>query len=146
MISRLLGIDHGLKRIGLAVSDANGIVARELMILHRRSKREDFAEIAAIVEREQIAAFVVGLPVSYDAPQGAYTQADRVRNWASKLAEAVPLPIVFWNEYLTSEEARELGREIGRHPREPIDDLAARIVLQTYLDALRDGLTTPPQR
>ncbi|RMG84551.1 MAG: Holliday junction resolvase RuvX [Chloroflexi bacterium] len=146
MIGRLLGIDYGLKRIGLAVSDANGIVARELMILHRRSKREDFAEIAAIVEREQIVAFVVGLPVSYDAPEGVYTQADRVRNWVKKLVEVIPLPFVLWNEYLTSEEARELAREIGRNPREAIDDLAARIVLQTYLDALRDGLATPPQR
>jgi putative holliday junction resolvase len=144
MIGKLLGIDHGLARIGLAVSDATGLVARELAIIRRKSKREDFAQISRVIEQEQVVGIVVGLPNNLDAAPDQYPQADKVRNWVEHLRETTALPIIFWDEQMTSEEAHELAQQKRRKRTEPIDDLAARIILQSYLDALRDGLAELP--
>lgn len=144
MIGRLLGIDPGEKRIGLAVSDALGISARELEIIKSRGSSEDFARIRAIAERERAVGIVVGVPLNPNAPAGIRNQADQVREWIAKMREAVPLPIAEVSEYLTSDEARSLAVEKKRGSREPIDDLAARIILQSYLDALGAGSSTFP--
>ncbi len=142
----LLGIDHGLVRIGLAISDACGVVARELAIIRRKSKREDFAAINRIIREAHVRAVVVGIPLDVErAEQGLYSQADRVRRWVEQLREEVDLPIVLWDETLTSVDAAALARQKKRHPDEPIDDLAARIMLQSYLDAVRDHLADPPK-
>lgn len=141
---RLLGIDHGLKRIGLAVSDASGLVARELLVLERRSNAEDFARIHRIITEQKVIGIVVGLPFNPQAAPGEYTQADTVRRWIQRFAETISLPIVTWDEQLTSADARELSIRKGRKARDPIDDLAARVILQSYLDALRDGLAQFP--
>ncbi len=143
---RLLGIDHGLKRIGLAVSDASGLVARELTIIKRKSKAEDFARINHIAAEQRVIALVVGLPTNYEAAPGKHTQADTVRLWVERLRETTALPVVLWDEQLSSEDARELARQQRRKPTEPIDDLAARVILQSYLDAVRDGLAAPPPK
>ncbi|MEO8611512.1 MAG: Holliday junction resolvase RuvX [Chloroflexota bacterium] len=140
---RLLGIDHGLKRIGLAVSDASGLVARELMVLNRKTNREDFERINRISAEQKAVGIIVGLPINSDAEAGEYTQADTVRRWVERFAQTTQLPITLWDEQLTSVDARELSIGQGRNRREAIDDLAARVILQSYLDALRDGLATP---
>ncbi len=137
---RLLGIDHGLKRIGLAVSDESGLVARELIVLNRKTNREDFTQINRIAGEQKVIGIVVGLPINSDAEAGEYTQADTVRRWVERFGETNPLPIHLWDEQLTSVDARELSIRQGRSRRDPIDDLAARIMLQSYLDAVRDGL------
>ena len=141
---RLLGIDHGSKRIGLAVSDASGLIARELVILKRKSKAEDFARINNLAQQERIEGIVVGLPTNYEAHEGQHSQADTVRTWVEKLAETTDLPIILWDEQLSSADAREIARTKRRKPSDPIDDLAARVILQSYLDAVRDGLAEPP--
>lgn len=142
--SRLLGIDHGIQRIGLAVSDPTGLIARELQIIHRKSRAEDFTAINTIAAEHQAIALIVGLPTNYDAPAGAYTQADTVRLWVERLSATTDLPIILWDEQLTSEDARELAKQQRRKPTDPIDDLAARLILQSYLDAVRAGLADPP--
>ncbi len=144
MIGRLLGIDHGEKRIGLAISDALGISARELEIIQSRSPKEDFARIRLIAEQEGAAGIVVGVPVNPNAPAGIRTQADHVREWIAQMRETIPLPIVEVSEYLTSDEARRLATAQKRGPRQPVDDLAARIILQSFLDALSGGSSTFP--
>ena len=144
MIGRLIGIDHGEKRIGIAISDAMGISARELKILPSRGKMEDFARIREIAELEGTVGVVVGVPLNPNAPAGVRTQADAVREWISHMRQAIPLPVVEVSEYLTSDEARRLARTQKRGPREPVDDLAARIILQSYLDALSYGSATFP--
>ncbi len=144
MIGRLLGIDHGEKRIGIAISDAMGISARELKILPSRGKNEDFARILKTAEMEGTVGIVVGVPHNPNAPAGIRTQADLVREWISQMRQAISLPIVEVSEYLTSDEARRLARAQKRGPGEPVDDLAARIILQTYLDALSYGSATFP--
>lgn len=141
---RLVGIDHGLARIGVAVSDRAGLTARELLVINRKSKREDFARLEKIVVEQQAVAFVVGIPSDYDDPDGVYTQAQRVQAWVEHLRAAITLPIILWDEQLTSVDAKEIARRMKRGPRDPIDDLAARIILQSYLDALRDNLAEAP--
>ncbi|QPC80893.1 Holliday junction resolvase RuvX [Phototrophicus methaneseepsis] len=145
MIGRLIGLDHGLARIGIAVSDASGIVARELLVLDRASKQEDFAKINQIAIEHNAIAFIVGIPYS-DAPEEQYTQADKVRTWIGRFQEQTDLPIIEWDEQLTSDDAREIAKIQKRDRRAPIDDLAARLILQSYLDALKDGLAPPPPR
>jgi len=144
MIGRLIGIDHGRKRIGLAVSDAMGISARELTILASKGDRTDFAAIAEIAQRESAVGFVVGVPHNPNAPAGLPKQADFVQDWIARLRGAVPLPVAEVSEYLTSDEARALAKQAKRKSGEPIDDLAARIILQSYLDALSYGSATFP--
>lgn len=141
---RLLGIDHGLKRIGLAVSDVSGLVASELSVLNRKTNREDFAQINRISDEQKVIGIVVGLPINSDAKPGEYTQADTVRRWVERFGETSPLPITLWDEQLTSMDAREMSIRQGRNRRDPIDDLAARVMLQSYLDAVKAGLAEPP--
>lgn len=145
MIGRILCIDHGIKRLGLAVSDANHIVARELGVITRTSKQEDFARLNALIIQEAISAVIVGVPYS-DVPEGVHTQADTVRLWIQRFQETTALPIAEWDEQLTSDDAREIAKRNGRKPTEAIDDLAARVILQSYLDALKEGLATLPTR
>lgn len=145
MLGKLLGIDHGLARIGVAVSDALGVSARELRIIQRTSKKADFALLNQIAAQEGVVAFVVGIPHN-DGPPGAHTQADTVRRWIDRFQQATALPILEWDEQLSSEDAKELAKQQGRKPTEAVDDLAARVILQSYLDALHDGLATPPPR
>jgi putative Holliday junction resolvase len=134
---RLLGIDHGLKVIGLAVCDPTGLIARPLQLLWRTSKREDFARINAIIAEQGAVGVVVGLPVS--PPEiTVYTQADQVRLWASRLAAAIPIPVYLWNERYSSQDAEELLAAAGKDRPDRIDAVAAAVILQSFLDALRD--------
>jgi putative Holliday junction resolvase len=144
MIGRLIGIDHGIKRIGIAVSDGMGIIARELTVIYRTSRAEDFAKINDIAKQENAIGFVIGIPQNPNAPDGVHTQADTVRLWIERFRESTNLPIATTSEYLTSEEARQIAIEKRRKPQDPIDDIAARIILQSFLDALSYGSATFP--
>jgi putative holliday junction resolvase len=140
----LLGIDHGIKRIGLAVSDRSWLVARELIVIARTTRVADFALVNAAATEHRACAFVIGYPSDEFRAPGEHTQGDTVKLWASRLAQTSPLPIIFWDEQMTSEDAKSLARRARRSPDAPIDDLAARVILQSYLDALRDGLAPHP--
>lgn len=144
MIGRLLGVDHGLKRIGLAVSDPTGLLARELRVYTRRTRAEDFTMIAHAVQEQGVYGIVIGLPSNLDLPEGVESQAGTVQRWAAELRTVVSLPIVLWDEQMSSADAQELARQKRRRWDQPIDDLAARLILQSYLDALRDGMTIFP--
>jgi putative Holliday junction resolvase len=138
-----MGIDHGLARIGIAVGDTRSYLARELTIIKRRSKREDFERIGRLAVEQEITGFVIGLPLN-DDDSSAFSQADKVRRWAAALQNVLPYPIIFWDEQLTSVDAAELARQRRRKLGEPIDDLAARLILQGYLDAVRLGQIALP--
>lgn len=138
---RLLGIDHGRARIGLAVSDASQMVARELTIVKRKSNREDFERLNRIAGEQQVVGIVIGIPFDPDREtQGKSSQADTVRRWAERFAQTTALPMISWDENLTTVDAQEFARRQRRKRSEPIDDLAARVMLQSYLDAVRDDL------
>jgi putative Holliday junction resolvase len=146
---KLLGIDHGTKRIGIAVCDSLRLSARELLVINRKSKSDDFSVINAIAQKEGAVGIVVGFPVNFDAPPDKRTQADTVRLWADRLSHTTELPIILWNEQFSSEDAKVLARQKRRKPSDPIDDLAARVILQSYIDSLHNGLAvdivSPPE-
>ncbi|GAB4570232.1 MAG: Holliday junction resolvase RuvX [Anaerolineae bacterium] len=139
---KLLGVDYGTKVIGLATCDALGLIASPYGLIQRKSRKEDFARIARIVEELGIAEIICGVPL----PPPHYTGrslADTVRRWARRLAASVPVPVRLWDETLSSEEAEMLLEESGGRSRERIDDAAAAVMLQSYLDALREGFQPP---
>ncbi len=138
---RLLGVDHGHVRIGLAVCDALGLVARPLLVWRRRSRAEDFARFREIIAAQRLVGAVVGIPGG-DA-SGPHPAAASMRIWAERFAAACALPALLWDETLTSAEAAALARAEGHSPRAPLDDWAAQRILQSYLDARRAGLAPP---
>jgi putative Holliday junction resolvase len=129
--------------IGLAICDPTGLIARPLDLLYRTSKKEDFSKINAIILKHDVKGVIVGLPVS--PPHiTAYTQADRVRLWASRLAAAISVPIYLWNERYSSDDAAEILAAAGKPIPERIDSVAAAVILQSFLDTLRDeGIAWP---
>ena len=136
---RALGIDLGTKRVGIAVSDLSGSLASALTTVHRsRSRRHDHREIARLVEREECEVVVVGLPLSLDGSHGpaARSATTEVRQLASVLA----VPVETWDERFTTvtaeRELAELGLD-GRRRRRVVDQTAAAVMLQAWLDHRR---------
>jgi putative Holliday junction resolvase len=135
-MSRLLGLDVGEKRVGVAVCDESWTLARPLLTLKRASKQEDFAKFAALCREHAIAKVIVGLPKTLRGEEGP--QAQRVRRYAIELQAALDLPIDFWDERFSSVDAQERLSSASRKARAKgdIDSAAAAIILQEYLDAL----------
>jgi putative Holliday junction resolvase len=133
-----LGIDHGSKRIGLAVSDPGGKIALPAGTLESRGFERDLAAIRAIVEERQVERIVVGLPIHMDGRSGP--QAEAARAFAERLAGELGLPVDTMDERWTTKEAeralRATGRK-GKKKRAVIDSVAATILLRTYLE--REG-------
>lgn len=136
----VLCIDHGTKVIGLALSQT-GFIAKPLLVIHRKSKAQDFARINEIVKKEKIAALLLGLPPVPPDFVGT-PQAEIVKNWAKHLAAAVPLPIYFWDEGMSSEDAASLLAESGKR-MDRVDAHAAAVILQACLDAIHAGTGQP---
>jgi len=137
---RVLALDVGDSRIGIAISDPNGQVAVPLRTLHRRSLETDIADIAGVAVREEVEVIVVGLPLSLDGTAGY--QAQRVQDFVDDLKTAIRLPIELWDERLSTVQAEQLLRTVpprSRKARAEQDALAAAIILQGYLDSGRGG-------
>jgi putative holliday junction resolvase len=137
---KLLALDVGLARIGIAVCDPLRLAARPHSTLTRGSRREDFAHLAEIAKREAVMGVVCGLPLNMDGSAGP--QAQTTRKWAMRLAHALrvllgaPLPIAMWDERLSSYSAQELMPQWPRHGE---DALAATVILQSFLAAQKRG-------
>jgi putative Holliday junction resolvase len=134
-MARWLALDVGDKRIGLALSDETGTLARPLSTLKRASKREDFERLAALCAEYQIEKIICGLPRTLRGEEGP--QARRVRRYAAELAQAIGLAIEFWDERFSSIDAQERLTAAGRKLKDKgaIDAAAAAIILQEYLDS-----------
>lgn len=132
---RLMGIDHGVVRIGVALSDPLGMFASPNMIITHSTTEEDFQTLTDIVRREQVAKIVLGLPTDSEGRIGH--QAQIVIDWARELAGQVDVPIVFWDESYSSISASDILQRVGKRRKrgEPLDDVAAAAILQEYLDA-----------
>ena len=131
---RALALDLGERRIGVAISDALGMVARPLEIFSRTSRKADFAHIGALVTAHQVDAVVVGLPLNMDGSEGR--QAAWVRDYSADLAKTLTVPVHLWDERLTSEEAEDILRTQGKSTAKgTLYAVAAAVILQSYLDS-----------
>src|SRR5512139_3555150 len=133
-MGRLLGLDVGEKRVGVAICDETQTLARPLLTLRRTSKKEDFAQLAALCHVHAIEKVIIGVPKTLSNEEGP--QAQRVRRYANELQAALDLPIEFWDERYSTVEARDLMANVGRalSRKDEIDAIAATVILQDYLD------------
>jgi len=135
-VARILALDLGSKRIGLAVSDELGLTAQGLPTLERRNKRLDLEALAGVAGRHGASLILVGNPRHMSGAEGR--QSGQARALAEALARRTKLEVKLWDERLTTAEAsrvlRASGIGIGKRGA-AIDRLSAVILLQSYLDA-----------
>jgi len=134
-ITRSLGLDIGDKRIGVALSDPEGILASPFTIITRKDERLDIQAIIDIVNQQQVKQIVVGLPRSMDGSIGK--QAEKVKAFTHKLCEHTEVAVEFRDERLTTVSAKRLRQAVNRKKtREKVRDdaIAAALILQGYLD------------
>lgn len=139
---RVLALDVGERRIGVAISDPSGTIARPLQTLARGSREEDFAAIAALVAEHGVGLVVVGRPLSLNGTEGP--QARRVARYAEALTATLPVPVTAWDERFTTVTAEEILRQTRRKKRRArdkgeVDAVAAAVILQSYLDSQNSG-------
>jgi len=143
---RLLALDVGNVRIGLALSDALGIVVSPYQVIARRPEATALAQIVTIARAEEAVGIVVGLPLSLNGDFSQQTQS--VQAFTDLLRAATPLPIIPWDERYTTVEAERILREMGVRRdkwKQQIDAVAATVILQDYLDANRPATLITPE-
>jgi putative Holliday junction resolvase len=134
---RILALDVGKRRIGLAISDELGITAQGLDTLQRTRIRDDLDRLAHLAEERSVVLFLIGEPLHMSgnaSRQGLYTH-----EFADRLSERTGLPVQFWDERLTSVQAERVLRESGisiEKRAKAVDRLAAVILLESYLDSI----------
>lgn len=139
---RVLGIDFGERRIGIALSDPTGTLASPLPTLKRRAgKRPPYAAIEELIRTHEVAALVMGLPLTPEGRDSEWTRT--VREVGKKLSERTGLPVHFVDERFTSARAERAVRSLGlpkgkRQEKGRVDAAAAVLILQSWLD-LRDS-------
>ena len=132
-IPRSLGLDIGDKRIGVALSDPQGILASPLTIINRKDEAADVEAIISLINQNQVEQVIVGLPRSMDGSIGQ--QAEKVQTFIQKLCNHTEVPVEFRDERLTTVLARRLMRDAKKTKRKARDDaIAAALILQSYLD------------
>ena len=135
MAARILAIDFGSKRIGLAISDALGITAQGLLTLERTRLDDDLQHIRNLVEEHSASRVIVGNPVSHES--GETTMSRQVASFVEKLQRRLECPVELWDERLTTAEANRVLRASGigiEKRRRARDRVAATLLLQSYLD------------
>jgi putative Holliday junction resolvase len=134
--TRLLGVDYGSVRIGVAISDAERRLASPLLVYDRRGRERDGEYFRVLATAEEIGAFVVGLPLHCDGREGQ--KANEARVFGAWLAETTGLPVRYWDERFSTVEAESALWQAGlTHKKRKArrDGVAAQILLQAYLDA-----------
>lgn len=143
MAGRILALDIGAKRIGVAVSDELGLLATPRTVIFRRSTEAALDEIVRLAQAEEASLLVVGLPISLDGQ--LHSQAQTVQRFGERLRrrlEALQIPLVYADEMLSTVRAEERLRAAGVRPqriRERIDAEAAAVILEEYLDQRRQA-------
>src|SRR6185436_1028936 len=133
---RVMALDVGDKNIGIAVSDALLMTAQGRPTLRRSVWDSDVAHLRKIVEESEIDRIVVGKPLHMDGRESA--QSEKIAKFATKLSETLGLPVIFWDERLTSFAAEQHLEEMGlkwRDRKKHVDKIAAMFILQNYLDS-----------
>jgi putative holliday junction resolvase len=135
--ARLIGLDVGTKTIGMALSDLTRSVATPRDTIRRTKFTQDVEQLRKVIEENQVSAIVIGLPINMDGSEGPRSQSSRA--FARNLSQHVDLPIVFWDERLSTVAAERtlLEADASRKRRaEVIDKMAAAFILQGALDRL----------
>ncbi len=142
---KLLALDVGEARIGVATCDGLGLTVRPLAVIARKSRHEDFDRIASLIRNEGgVDAILCGLPLNMDGSEGP--QAQTTRRWAGRLVRALQHifgqspPLIFWDERLSSFAADEILATDRRYAKIGQDAVAAAVILQSYLDAQRTNI------
>lgn len=140
---RLLGLDAGRRRIGVAVSDPLGLLATPQGVIAAGAD-EGLDEICAWARRLEVVGVIVGLPLTMRGEEGE--EARRVRAWAERLQERLSIPVVLWDERLSTvaaERAMEEGGARRAKRRQRRDAVAAAVILQSYLDLYHTRQSNP---
>ena len=135
---RLLGLDIGEARVGVAVSDPAGTIASPLAVLDGRALIRDIRPLKELADEYEVAGLVVGLPIGMNGVEGA--QAARVREYAERLGAELALPVAYADERLSSKAAgcaMSGGGVTAKRQRGKLDMVAASLILQMYLDSQR---------
>ena len=136
--SRLLGIDPGKKRIGLAISDEDKLVSTPLKTILKKKNFDFIKEIKEIIEENNIKGIIVGNPLNMDGSKGSSSQSSN--DFAKNLSNNISIPVAMWDERLSSEGAFKLSGNIGVNTSKKIEKLdqnAASFILQGVLDYLK---------
>ncbi len=142
---RILGLDFGKRRIGLALSDELGITAQGIPTLKRNTRSDDFDYLSELIDGRQVTRIVVGYPLNMNGSEGA--QARQAAQFGRTLANRCGVEVTMWDERLTTREAARLlsASGVGLRKRQgAIDRLSAVLILQGYLDSLGDAGKVPP--
>jgi putative Holliday junction resolvase len=134
---RILGLDYGEKRIGVAVCDELGIMAHGLAVIERRNKKRDLEAIDNYVQTYGVEKIVIGYPLRLDGTVGI--QCEKVDRFIQSLESTLPIPIIRWDETLTTKDAEEILKTTlvrTKKRKAVIDKIAASMILQGYLDSL----------
>jgi putative Holliday junction resolvase len=134
-MTRILSLDIGKRRIGIAVSDPLGFVARPVETLHAVSLNVDVAYIAQLAGELEAEMIIVGDPIHMSGDPSI--MSGRARKYGDLLAQRTGLPVVYWDERLTTVEAQRILQDSGVQPRQArqqIDAVAAAVILQSYLN------------
>jgi len=138
MPSRILAIDHGTVRMGIAVSDESKFIAQPLRFIPAQPFEQFRAELEPLLREKEVELILVGMPRNMDGSYGP--AAAKVEAFIAELRKFVAVPIKTWDERLTSTQANRFLRESnvrGRKQRHKVDQTAAAILLQSYLDSLQ---------
>ena len=134
---RILGLDYGEKRIGVAICDELGFTAQGLPTIIRKTKKHDWEILGSLIRDDKVEKIVIGYPVRLDGSEGI--QCEKVNRFSALLEATFFLPVVKWPETLSTKEAEEILINSGvrwEKRKKMVDKLAACIILQGYLDSI----------
>jgi putative holliday junction resolvase len=137
---RILAIDYGRRRIGLAISDELRLTASPLATIVRKNRRDDMRRLREIVRKNEVGLILVGSPVHLGGQAGE--MAAEAARFAERAGKELGLPVALRDERLTSWEAEEIAKETGSRNTKNLDSMAAAILLREYLDETRNGKST----
>ena len=142
---RILALDVGDKRIGVAISDELEIAAHSLTTIHRSDRNRDFASIRQIIEEYNVEEIVVGMPVMMNGTMGI--QGEKVSKFVEELKREITVPVIFMDERLSTRFVEKvlIDADVSRKKRgKVIDKLAAVVILQDYMSSRGKGHGVPP--
>lgn len=134
-LMRVLAIDHGEKRLGIAISDPSGTIARPLTVIQHTSRDADVAQVLALVREYQVERIVIG--ISLDDQGRPNLAGRRALNFAHALRARTDVPVEMWDEAFSTQDAREARLQAGvrrKKRRGHLDEWAAAMILQSYLE------------